>query len=47
VSVGDEDQLTVRVDGEITEHLVLICSQKVSDCFGLRLRQSSRTVIDL
>lgn len=47
VSVGDKDQLTVRVDGEITEYLVLICSQKVSDGFGLGLRQSSRTVIDL
>ncbi len=38
VSVGKQEQLAVRVNGEETKEVVLPTSNKISDCLSLRLR---------
>lgn len=47
VSVGNQKQLAVGVDGEETQEVFLTTSYKISDSLGLRLRHRSGPAVDV
>lgn len=47
VSIGNQEQLAVGVDGEETQEVFLPTSYKISDCLGLGLRHRFSPAVDV